>query len=131
MSTENVEVARRLLGAIELGDVSCMIELTDPQVEWRSFFAELGEGGEYHGHSGIRQYVSDLAESWEVLHPEADSLLYVGALVIGVGRIRYRGKESGAESELPAGWLFKFRSGKVRRFWAFRDPEQTLERLSE
>jgi ketosteroid isomerase-like protein len=131
VSEENVDVARRLLDAIELGDLSCLIELTDSEVEWRSFFAELGEGGEYQGHGGIRQYMSDMAETWEMIHPEADSLLYVGSLVLGVGRIHYKGKESGAESELPAGWIFKFRAGKVVRFWAFRDPEQTLERLSE
>jgi ketosteroid isomerase-like protein len=126
MARENLEVVRRLLDAIGPRDLDSLTELTDPEVEWHSFFAELGEGGEYHGHAGLRQYFADLAESWDVLRVHLDGLLDAGSVVIGVGRIQYKGRESGAESEMAAGWMFKFRDGRVLVFRAFRDPEQTL-----
>jgi len=56
-----------------------------------------------------------------------DDGLGVSEFAVLVGRIHYRGKGSGAEMESPAGWMLKFRNGKVLRFRGFRDPEQALE----
>ena len=126
MSRENVETFRALLNAVG-GDAEDLIALADPEVEWHSFFAALLPTGEYHGHDGLREYVRDVDEAWENIRPEADDVLDAGEVVIGVGRVHYRGKESGVESEAPAGWMVKFRKGKVLRFRAFRDPYEVLE----
>ena len=128
MSQENVQRARQLLDAVAQRDLSRLIAFTDPGVEWRSFFA-VGEGGVYRGHNRMGQYVSDLSEAFEYLRPELSDLLDAGDIVIGVGRIHYRGKGSGVETESPAGWMFKFRDGKVVSFRAFREPDQALETL--
>jgi hypothetical protein len=48
-----------------------------------------------------------------------------------VGRIHYRGNGSGVESAVPTGWMLRFRAGKVLRFQAFREPEQTLQMLGQ
>ena len=50
-------------------------------------------------------------------------LLDVGETIVGVGRIYYKGQGSGIEADSPAGWVFRFRDGKVVYFHAFRDPE--------
>jgi ketosteroid isomerase-like protein len=126
MSQENVELARTVLDALGNRDPSRLIALSDPQVEWYSFFA-LGEGGVYRGHDGTRRYMSDLDDAWEVGRAEVDGGLGVGDVAVLVGRIHYRGKGSGVESESPAGWMLKFRDGKVLCFRAFREPEQALE----
>jgi ketosteroid isomerase-like protein len=127
MSQENVELAREVMSALSRGDYDGLVTLADPEVEWRSFFAELGEGGVYRGLDGMRRYVDDLADAWEIVRADVDDLVGVGNVVLLVGRIHYRGKGSGAEDETPAGWMLKFRQGKVIRFRAFRDPEQALE----
>jgi hypothetical protein len=57
VSQDNVELARQVLYAINGRDLSRLIELTDPKIEWHSFFAELGEGGVYRGHDGLRRYI--------------------------------------------------------------------------
>jgi ketosteroid isomerase-like protein len=124
MSQENVEAARQLLDAVGRRDLSRLLELTDPEIEWQSFFALHGE--DYHGHDGIRQYVSDIHEAFEDLRPLAGDLLDVGEVVIGVGCVHYRGRKSGVETESAAGWMFGFRHGKVVRFRAFSEPEQSL-----
>jgi uncharacterized protein len=126
MSEENVRLVREVLDAIGQRDSSRLTDLTDPAVEWRSFFA-MFEAGEYHGHDGIAQYVDDIRGAFEVLRPEPDDLLDVGDVVIAVGRIYYQGKESGVEAEAEAGWVFKFRNGKLLLFRAFKDPADVLE----
>jgi ketosteroid isomerase-like protein len=127
MSRQNVEAVRQVLAAISQRDLSRLLELTDPEIEWRSFFAAVTETGEYHGHDGMREYVRDLNEAFEWLRPEIGDLLDAGDLVVGIGRIYFRGKGSGIETDSPAGWVFRFRDGRLLRFRAFRDPEQALE----
>jgi ketosteroid isomerase-like protein len=129
MSQENVELANRVLDTLAQRDTSRLVDLCDPEVRWHSFFAEVafGRGGGYSGHDGIRQYVSDLNDAWEIVRAEVDDGVGVGDIALLVGRIHYRGKASGVETASPAGWMFKFRDGKVLRFRAFREPEQVLE----
>src|SRR5687767_8397721 len=45
VSQENVETARAVVTAVAQMDVSRLLELTDADVEWQSFLAQLGEGG--------------------------------------------------------------------------------------
>ena len=103
MSQENVRVAREVFDAVRRQDWSRLIELTDPEVEWQSFFAVGEKAGVYWGHSGIHRYVDDLKDTWETLDPTLEDELSVGAVVVLVGRIRYRGRCSGVESQSPAG----------------------------
>jgi ketosteroid isomerase-like protein len=127
MSQENVELARTVLDTLGTRDPSRLIALSDPEVEWHSFFA-IGEGaGTYRGHDGTRRYMSDLNDAFEIGRAEVDDALGVGDVAVLVGRIHYRGKGSGVESESPAGWMLKFRDGKVLCFRAFREPAQALE----
>ncbi len=132
MSHENVELAGRVLDALARRDATSLVDLSDPEVRWHSFFAEvtLGRGGGYRGHDGIRQYVSDLNDAWDIVRADVDDALGVGDIALLVGRIHYRGKASGVETASPAGWMFKFRNGKVLRFRAFREPDQVLEAAS-
>lgn len=126
MSPENVELARQLLDAVAQRDLSRLLAFTDPEVEWHSFFAQLGEKGVYRGHDAMRQYVRDLNDAWEIVRPDVDDGLAVGDVVLLVGRVHYRGKTSGVETDSAAGWLFRFRDGKVFYFRAFREPDQAL-----
>jgi ketosteroid isomerase-like protein len=127
VSGDNICTARKVLAAVSKRDLSDLLELTDPQIEWRSFFAALTEGGEYRGHDGMRQYLADLDEAFELLRPDPGDLLGVGEIVVGVGRIHWRGKGSGIETDSLVGWIFRFRKGRVVYFRAFNDPEKSLE----
>lgn len=125
----NVELVRRVFEAIAAQDLARLRDLTDAGVEWQSFFA-LGEAdGTYRGHAGIERYVADVGDAWESVVPQIDDALELGSLVLAVGRIRYRGRESGVETESPAGWVLRVRDGKVVAFRAFRDPEAALAAL--
>ena len=108
-------------------ELARLIELTHPDVEWHSFLGQLGDGGLYKGHHGMRQYVRDLADAWERFSLEIVGAVEVGDIVLLVGDLRARGKGSGVETELQAGYMIKFRDGQVVRMRAFRDPEQAFE----
>lgn len=127
MSRETLELAHQVMEALGRRDLSRLIASADPEVEWHSFFAELGEGGVYRGHDGTQQYVNDLSDAWEIVRADVDDAIAVGDVAVLVGRIHYRGKGSGIETETAAGWMLKFRQGKVICFRAFREPDQALE----
>jgi ketosteroid isomerase-like protein len=90
MSDETVELATGVMEALSRQDLPRLLELTDPAIEWHSFFAELGEGGVYRGHDGTRQYMSDLTEAWEVVRADVDDVVGAGDVAVRVGRIHYR-----------------------------------------
>ena len=127
MSQENVELAREVLDAVGRRDVRRLVALAQPDVEWYSFFALGQEGGMYRGHDGTEQYMRDLGDALESAFVELDDAMGVGDIAVLVGRIRTRGRGSGAESDTPAGWMLKFREGKLVRFRAFREPKDAFE----
>jgi ketosteroid isomerase-like protein len=127
VSRENVDAARRVLAAVSERDIESLLKLTDPEVEWRSFFAALLERGEYRGHDALRQYLSDLDDAFEVIRPEPAQMLDLGDVVVAVGCVRFRGRTSGVETAEPAGWVFKFSGGTVVSWRAFHDPERAFE----
>ena len=126
MSAPLVELALQVFDAITRRDLEFLISSTDPEVEWHSFFAVLARRGIYRGHDGMARYVSDLHEAWEIVGPQVDDSLAVGNVALLVGRVHYRGKTSGVETDQEAGWVLTFRNGKVLTFRAFREPEQVL-----
>ena len=124
-----LDVASEAIEALSAQDVERMIGLTDPDIEWYSFFADLKEGGVYRGHDGLRQYVADLLDAFEFVRVEVAGGLAVGEIALLVGRIHVRGGGSGIEATMPAGWVLKVRSEKVVSFRAFREPERAIEDL--
>jgi len=129
MTRENLKLAGEAIDAVARRDASRLVELTDPDVEWRPFATGLLEEGMYRGHAGIRRYVKDLEEAWEVLRADVDDGLAIGTMVLLVGRLRYRGRGSGVETDSRAGWTAKFQHGRIISMRAFREPEKAIESL--
>ena len=125
-----VELAREVMDAVSHQDAERLVALADPDVEWHSFFA-IGEDGAYRGHEGTRRYARDLVDAFEVVLAEIEDTFAVGDIALLVGRIHYRGKGSGVESEAPVLWVLRFRAGKVVFFRAFRNPEDALAGLAQ
>ena len=115
-----------MVEAVARRDLDRLLELTDPEVEWHSVFAELGEAGTYRGHDGIRRYVSDLSDAWEIMRADVDDGLSVGPVVLMVGQLHYRGRGSGVETRSPLGFVARFREGRIVYMRAFQDPEEAL-----
>ena len=125
MSQENVEIVRRVMSAIADRDVEAFLQMADREIEWRTAFTAVG--GTYRGHEGLRRYIADLDDAWEVLKAELDSAVAAGDVVVGVGRVHTRGRASGVDNEVAMGWACRFREGKVLAMRSFADPEHALE----
>jgi ketosteroid isomerase-like protein len=128
MSQENVETLRRALEAFNRGDVDAALEALDAEVEWYPAVQPmLGERTVYRGHQGVRDLFRELFEVYLEFQIEDAEFQDLADRVVATCRVRARGKQSGAESDSPFGYLFEFRNGAVVRVRAFLDPNEALE----
>lgn len=123
MGQENIRLARAVIDAVEGRDLPMLLGLTDPEVDWHSAFAL---GGRYRGHDGLRQYIQDMNDAWDIVRLDVDDELAIGNVVVFVGHIQVRGKGSGVENRAEAGYVLRFREGRAISFRPFMDPEEAL-----
>jgi ketosteroid isomerase-like protein len=116
MSRENVEVARRLIDAVNRDDLPRALACLDPDVEWIAQLAAVE--GAYHGHEGFETFMADIREAWErfQLHVELHDL---GDRVRVAGTISARGRGSGVEMGVAVCGIFDFRDTRIVRWQAF------------
>lgn len=119
----NVEVVRRGLEALGRWDVEALLPDCDPEIEFVSLVGQV-EGRVYHGHDGLRQFMADLSEAWELWDPVADRFESAGDLVLAIGSTRLRGKGSGLEIEFGWGQVFRFRAGRLVWSKIYSDPDE-------
>ena len=81
----------------------------------------------YRGHAGVSDGLRDLHGSFAELQIEISELQEVGDRVVGIGRIRTRGKGSGAEFETPFGAVMEFKGGKPTQIRSYLDLKEALE----
>jgi ketosteroid isomerase-like protein len=127
MSQENVEIVRRSFGAIGRGDIDGLISYYDPDAEFMPLTGTLVESGGYHGHSGIRRYFDEVAETWDRLSPHADDIRTVGNDVVVLGGCAVRGRGSAIETDSPMAWVITLRAGKITNLRAYQTHAAALE----
>jgi ketosteroid isomerase-like protein len=129
MSKENVETFKRAVEAANRRDVEALLEELDPEVEWRPGMPALlgGEATMYRGREGVRELWRDLYAAFIEIHVEFPEIRDLGERVVAIGRIRARGKESGAETESPFAYLVQVKNGKAIWVGTYLDPKKALE----
>jgi uncharacterized protein len=127
MSQENVETVRRLFPAFNRRDIDALLEPLDPHVEWVPIMAAL-EGRVYRGHEGVRRWIEDLDEYWELFEVDSQELIDLGDRVLVLGCWRARGRVSGVglDNE-PGTWLLHFKAAKVVRMQTYTDRAEGLK----
>ena len=121
MSQENVTLARRVLDALGRRDPEELVALLGSEVEWHSFFAP--EPGRRLPRP--RRDAPSSCETWptpfEVGRAEVDDALGIDDVTPARGPPRTtEAGAAGRKVPTPAGWMLKFREGKLVRFQAFR-----------
>jgi ketosteroid isomerase-like protein len=129
MSQENVEAFKRVFQAGDRRDVEAVLEALDPAVEWRPAMSVLlgGKATVYRGYEGVREYFRERAELLPAWHHDVSEIRDLGERVVAIGRVRVRGRESGAETESPFGYVVDFKDGKAIRIWSYLEPKEALE----
>jgi ketosteroid isomerase-like protein len=129
MARENVEIVRRLFDALALRDVTSILSLYDPEVEWDASRAGPGEvfiGGIYHGHDGLRRYFREWYEAWDNVAYSCEEVVDAGERVMSVVTNRGRGRVSRAEVEFKQYAVWTIRDGKIVRVAWFNARDEAL-----
>ena len=125
MSQENVDTIRRCDAAISRGDVDSYLLGIHPEVEFIPRRAAVQ--GTYHGHAGMRKYITENAESFDLFEVGNTEFRDLGDRVLAFGAVRVRGRESGVEVTHPTALLLDFQDGKIIRFEDFGERDAALE----
>ena len=128
MASPNVELFEIGVDAYNRRDPESFIARCEPDCEWHPFLRSRVEGEHgYAGHDGIREWFRDIDSMFSEMRAEVREIRDLGDRVLGLGTLRARGRESGAEVSSPIGWLIEVRAGKLRRGWAYASHEEALE----
>ena len=126
MSQENVETFRRGAQAVNQGDTAAALRVVDPSAIWEPLRA--GVQGVYRGHEGIREFLADTAESFEVFQLDFTDVQDLGDdRVLAVGTIHIRGSESGIETDIPTAGIATYRRGLLVHWKDFGNKGKALE----
>ena len=125
MSQENVERFRRGAEAIRSGDLDAVLGEVADDVEWIA--ARSAVEGPYRGHAGLRRFMADTAESFEVFEPEWHELRDLGDRVLAIGTIHVGARGSGVDTKLPSAGIATYRAGRLTRWEDFRERRLALE----
>ena len=126
MSQENVEVVRAAMEAFNRRDGEAFGALLADDAEIVPVRAAL-EGTVYRGPDAASEYCAAVDESWERLRWEVEEIREGKSWVLALGRIRGRGRGTGAEIDARAGWVARFRDGLVTSFRTYADRADALE----
>jgi ketosteroid isomerase-like protein len=126
MSQKNVEVVRRWNAAYNQRDKESLVELTDPDFEFRSIF--LAIESVFRGHEGfLHDYFAAIDDAYERFVVLPEEFVDAGAAVLVLARVEWRGRESGAEGTMALAVAAWMRAGKVFRVETFTDRREARE----
>ena len=95
--------------------------LVTPDLEWWPAVRRAYGGGCYRGREGFERFAAVISEVWEELQNTAEEFRDLGDRVLVLGRLRGRGKGSGAQVEAPLAMILDFRGDRIRRMRAYLD----------
>jgi ketosteroid isomerase-like protein len=130
MSEENVEIVRAAIAATirrPNPDWETMNALFHPDHEFLGRDAGLEGGGGHRGARGYREWLTSISETmeWEVTLAEVTEIDH--ERVLAVTPTKFRGRQSGAETEQRIAAVVTVREGQVVRTELFQSPEQARE----
>ena len=127
MPQDKVEVARRAVDAYNRRDVDGLFaELATPDFEWYPGIVRALGGGGYRGREGVDRFAADTSENWAELQIIAEEFRDLGDRVLVLGRIKGRGKGSGAPVDAPQAMILDFRADRIWRSRVYLDRAEGL-----
>ena len=120
------EALRNAYAAFNRNDIADTVEALDPQIEWTEP-AEFPGGGTYHGHEGVKRYLSQSHAPWAEVSSEPERFIVAGDKIVVFVYARVRPKDSKDWQETRLADVFTFRNGKAIQMRAFADRRQALE----
>jgi ketosteroid isomerase-like protein len=105
-------------------------KLCDERMEFAPVSGALaGRSQVYVGRAGLREYFDDVERTWEELIVSAGEVLVRGDLVLVIGRVFARSRESGLR-DLPAAWIWRLRDGRFEYGRVYSETAAALEAIA-
>jgi ketosteroid isomerase-like protein len=96
------------------------LQLFDADVEYVNPESAI-EPGTHRGHSGLVRALESIEAAFGDYVHEPEQLIDAGDKVLALVQFRARGRDSGAQVEIPEQHVWTLRDGKVVRFEWFHD----------
>jgi ketosteroid isomerase-like protein len=111
MSQANVEIVRRQYESFNASGMPDF-RLLDPEIEWHTSDRAL-ERGTYHGHEGVKAFLSSGNEVWTESRAQPEEFIEAGDCVVVPITLRTRGKASTIQSEDRFFQVWKLQGGRI------------------
>ena len=125
MSQENVDAAHKFVEAVNGGDVEAALRVCHPDLVFEPL--RTATEGAFVGHDGIRRFLADTSNTFEVFRVESADVRDLGDRVLGIGSVRVRGKGSGVEMDISTAAIAEYRDGLMWRYKDYGDRQKALE----
>jgi ketosteroid isomerase-like protein len=125
MSQENVDAFLRATDAISRREGVHIPQLVHPDAVLET--PRSGTEGPFVGHEGMRRFIADTEELFEVYRISYTDVRDLGGdRILAIGSIRMRGRESGVEADVPTAGVVEYRDGLLWRYKDYGDVRAAL-----
>jgi ketosteroid isomerase-like protein len=126
VSSENVEIIRRIYEADARRDAAAALQLLDPEIEVEYRGQLIDKDATYHGHGSVRQLMESIRENFSDFHVDVEEYIDRGEYVVVALHQRAVGKVSGAPVDIHIGQLRTVRDGRAVRWQIYRTRDEAL-----
>jgi uncharacterized protein len=125
MGEANVEALRRGYAALNRGDLSVVLDLLDPEIEWHEPAPSL-EGGAHRGRDSFERFLRGWLESFDGFRVEPERVVERGdELVVVVHQTGTR-RSSGPPVETRLAHVWTVAGGKAVRWESVQDHDAAV-----
>jgi uncharacterized protein len=125
MSEADVETLERGYAALNRGDLSVVLDLLDPDIEWHEP-SPSPEGGTHRGRDAFERFLRGSLESFDGFRVEPERVVERGNELFSIARQTGTERSSGLEVETRLAHVWTVTDGKAVRWEAIADPEAAL-----
>ena len=125
MTEANVEALQQGYEALNRGDLSVVLELLDPDLEWHEP-GDSPEAGTHHGRDSFERFFRSWIDSFDEFRVEPVRVVERGKDLVAVVRQSGRGRASGVEIEIRLAHVWTVEDGRAVRWEAIANPDEAL-----